>query len=102
MDKWTHHLEPPLGVQLHTPVTPATICLAHRHVLVEQRDCGHLLSHSVKASTWVTNSICSTLSVYLQLLTVVLSQILTMDKLTHHLEPPLGVWPHSVATLDTG
>ena len=102
MDKLTHLLEPPLEVQLPTPVTMAMHCLVHRHVLVEQMDLGHLLSQSVKASTCVTNLICCTLSVYPQLLTVVLSLILTMDKWTHHLEPRLGVWPHSVATLATG
>ena len=101
MDKWTHLLEPPLGVQLLTPVTLATHCLVHRHVLVEQMDCGHLLNHSVKASTCVTNLICCTLSVYPQLLTVVLSLILTMDKLTHHLEPSLGAQLPTPVTLAT-
>ena len=36
---------------------------------------------------------------FFQLLLVAPSMILTMDKWTHHLEPPLGVWPHSVVTL---
>ena len=36
---------------------------------------------------------------FFQLLIVALSTILTMDKWTHHLEPPLGEWPYSVVTL---
>ena len=43
-------MEPPLGVQLPTPVTLATHCLVHSHVLVELMECGHLLSHHVKVS----------------------------------------------------
>ena len=38
---------------------------------------------------------------FFQLLIVAPSMILTMDKWTHHLEPSLEVWPHSVVTLAT-
>ena len=80
MDKWTHHLELPLEVQLPTPVTLATLCLVHSYVLVEQMETGHPLNHFVKVSiTNLTN--CSLLNQYLQyLLTVVPSLILPMDK----------------------
>ena len=50
MDEWTHLLEPTLEVQLPTPVTLATPCLVHSHVLVEQMETGHPLNHFVEVS----------------------------------------------------
>ena len=41
MDKWPQ-MEPPLEVQLPTPVTLATHCLVHSHELVELMETGHL------------------------------------------------------------
>ena len=45
MDKLTHHLEPPLGVLLPTPVTLVTFWWDHHHVFVELLECGHLTNH---------------------------------------------------------
>ena len=65
MDKWTHQLELPLKIQLPTPVTLATLCLVHSHVLVEQMETGHPLYHFVKVSiTNLTN--CTLLNQYSQ------------------------------------
>ncbi len=40
MDKWKHHREPPLEIQLPTIAALATHCLVHHLVLVELMDCG--------------------------------------------------------------
>ena len=101
MDKWTHHLEPLLRAQLPTPVTLATHCLVHRHVLVEQMECGHLPSHFVEVSIITNLTKAYSVNQHLQLLTVVPSLILLMDKWTHLLEPPLRAQLPTPVTLAT-